>query len=40
MQVFDLPKFLESILKVFFLSFFMNSSDQHNPSFNCCNKRT
>lgn len=38
MQVFDLPKFPESIVKVIFLCFFMNSSDQYNPSFNCCKK--
>jgi hypothetical protein len=36
MQVLDLPKTTENIVKVLLLSFFVNSSNQYNPPFNCC----
>lgn len=36
MEILNLPKLAKSVLEIFFLSLLMHSSNQHNPSLNCC----
>ena len=38
MEVFKLAELSKDIMEIFFLSLFMNSCDQYNPTFDCCNQ--